>query len=331
MTLSSRVLAVTALGAATPVVALAAPASTLEPAGGDAALIATLFWWMALGAAIVWTAAMAFLVYCLVGARAGYRLPSPSRVVVGGGVLVPVGLLSGLLAMTLPSIETLVDEAPSPTQRRVRVVGEQWWWRVTYVRPDGATVTGANELRVPLGQRTQVELSSDNVIHSFWVPSLAGKVDMIPGRLTYLSMEPTKTGRYRGICAEYCGTSHARMTFDVVVEEPEAFDAWLRASAAPAAVPATVEALAGARTFTESGCGACHTVRGTGADGTAGPDLTHVAGREGPVRPTRAASGELDAWLSAPGHRKPGVLMPPFAALGPPRLASIGAYLRELR
>ena len=128
-----------------------------------------------------------------------------------------------------------------------------------------ATVELANEVRLPLGQRTHVELSSDNVIHAFWVPSIAGKVDMIPGRMTYLTLEPTRIGTFRGVCAEYCGTSHARMTFEVVVVEPDEFNSWLTAQRGEAAAPASGPARQGAAAFDESGCGSCHTVRGTAA------------------------------------------------------------------
>jgi cytochrome c oxidase subunit 2 len=315
------------LAAATSAAAGAAPASALTPAGADAQLIADFFWWMAVGAAIIWVAALGFLFYCL---RAPRRPPQPRRVVVTGGLVLPTVLLAGLVGRGVPPIADLVDGPPAADALRVRVAGEQWWWRVRYADGNGGEIESANQLRLPRGQTTHLELTSDNVIHAFWVPSIAGKIDMIPGRTTYLTLEPTRTGTFRGVCAEYCGTSHARMTFDVVVLEPEAFAAWLAAEGGPAAAPASAEGQAGAQAFAESGCGSCHAVRGSGAAGVIGPDLTHVGGRRAPA-PGTAAGDDLETWLRQPEHVKPGALMPPFAALGPSRLRALTAYLRELR
>ena len=197
---------------------------------------------------------------------------------------------------------------------------------------DGGVVELANEVRLPLGQRAHLELASNNVVHAFWVPSLAGKVDMVPGRTTDLTLEPTRLGTFRGLCAEYCGTSHARMAFEVVVIGPTRSTSWLAAQRArPPRRPAT-GARSGAAAFEASGCGSCHTVRGTAADGAIGPDLTHVASRYSLASAARRPGGDdLEAWLRQPNHRKPGALMPPFAALGDDRLRALTAYLRELR
>lgn len=313
--------------------------SALDPAGTDAQHIAELFQWMAIGAAVIWVAAMAFLIYCL---RAPAPRPATSqmagqasrarRLIAGGGVVLPTLVLAGLVGNALPPIAGLVDGPAPEGALRVQVAGEQWWWRVRYPGLDGAGVDVANELRLPRGRRAHLELSSDNVIHAFWVPSIAGKIDMVPGRTTYLTLEPTRAGTFRGVCAEYCGTSHARMTFQVVVVEADEFDAWLDASGAPAKTPSSAAGQAGAAAFQASGCGSCHTVRGTPATGTIGPDLTHVAARHSPGgSPVAASSGELTAWLRSPQHLKPGALMPPFAALGEARLGALTSYLRELQ
>jgi cytochrome c oxidase subunit 2 len=212
------------------------------------------------------------------------------------------------------------------------VDGEQWWWRVRYPTPDGGHVELANEIRLPVGERVTVQLASDNVIHSFWIPSLAGKIDMIPGRRTHVSLEPTRTGVFRGVCAEYCGTAHALMAFPVVVMERAAFDAWLAAEARPAQPPAGVDAQRGLDAFAESGCGACHTVRGTPAAGVVGPDLTHVGSRSTLGAATLPNDPRhLAAWLTDPSRHKPGVQMPAFGMLGGGRLEALAAYLRELK
>src|SRR5690606_30229447 len=130
----------------------------------------------------------------------------------------------------------LVARAPD-SEVQIRVVGEQWWWRVEYDRPGAEPVVLANEVRLPAGRRVQFRLESDNVIHAFWIPSLAGKIDMIPGRVTWLAREPTRTGVFRGACAEYCGDSHALMAFYAEVMEPAAFARWLAAQASPARPP----------------------------------------------------------------------------------------------
>src|SRR5690606_37438883 len=163
---------------------------------------------------------------------------------------------------------------------RVRVTGEQYWWRVEYQVSGDAPVTLANEVRLPVGEPVEFELLSPDVIHSFWIPALGGKIDMIPGRTNRLRLTPARVGEFRGVCAEFCGTAHAWMAFPVVVMEPVAFDAWLehqRADAAPTAPAENIRR--GEALFLGTGCGACHTVRGTPADGVVGPDLTHVGSR----------------------------------------------------
>jgi len=216
------------------------------------------------------------------------------------------------------------------------VTGEQWWWRVAYTTPAGAqgketVVRSANEIRLPAGQRVELVLDSPDVIHSFWIPPLGGKMDMIPGRTTRLVLEPTRAGSYRGACAEFCGPSHALMAFSVEVMEPAAFERWLAAEAAPAAAPEEVAAQRGQRLFLDVGCGACHAVRGTEAAGEIGPDLTHLASRAtlaaGTLPMTRDA---LERWISDPQAVKPGALMPAFGVLGESRVADIAAYLASL-
>src|SRR5690606_10957177 len=141
---------------------------------------------------------------------------------------------------------------------RLAVSGEQWWWRVRYELPGGVAVISANEIRLPTGRRAELILDSPDVIHSFWVPPLGGKMDMIPGRTTRLVVEPERVGRFRGACAEFCGASHALMAFTVEVMAPADFDAWLAAEARPAAAPQSEAARRGAALFVDVGCGVCH-------------------------------------------------------------------------
>jgi cytochrome c oxidase subunit 2 len=178
----------------------------------------------------------------------------------------------------------------------------------------------------------QFRLTSDNVIHSFWIPALGGKMDMIPGRVTHLALQPTRTGVFTGACAEYCGTAHAWMRLHVEVMDRGAFDGWLAGQAAPAAPPASDAARRGQGLLVANGCGACHTVRGTPADGLTGPDLTHVASRRSLAAGVLPNDTEATRrWIALPQHAKPGVLMPAFHMLPEDDVRAVAAYLQDLR
>src|SRR5688572_9755426 len=207
------------------------PQSALDIAGRDAERIGHLFTVMAVGALIVWIAVVVIAVYTI-RVRGPHSKRTANFLILGGGVGLPTVVLGALLAYGLPVLPEVLTPAPDGALR-IHVTGKQWWWRVQYMTAAG-TVETANELRLPVGQRLELQLSSPDVIHSFWVPSIAGKMDMIPGRVTRLALEPTRTGMFRGACAEYCGTSHALMAFHVIVLEPGEFEAWLEAQSRPA-------------------------------------------------------------------------------------------------
>jgi cytochrome c oxidase subunit II len=300
--------------------------STLAPAGQDAAEVSRLFWIMLSGGAVIWSLVAGLLIYANWRRRALWSARRGVWLIVVGGVAVPSVVLAALLAYGMPVLAGQ-QAAAAAGSLRVHVSGEQWWWRIRYELADGAFLEVANELRLPLGQVTEVVLTSADVIHSFWVPSLAGKVDMIPGRLTRLTLEPTRAGRFRGVCAEYCGASHARMAFAVDVVEPADFAAWLAAQARP-----SLPDEAGPALFSAAGCASCHTIRGTSAAATIGPDLTHVGSRfaigAGALPNTR---DNLARWIADPHAIKPEVLMPPFRGLSQDDLGALASYLRELR
>jgi len=305
--------------------------SALEPAGGEATRLAALFWLMTAGAVVIWAAVVALGWYY---GRPHEGTPSRRRdrwLILGAGVAVPLVVLTALLAHGLRMLPPLVARAPEGSLT-VHVAGEQWWWRVRYETTDGRTVETANEIRLPVGAPVQFVLSSDNVLHAFWVPALGGKMDMIPGRTTYLALHPTRTGTFAGVCAEYCGTSHGYMRLMVQVMERDDFDAWLARQQAPAAEPVGMMAQRGRDVMLRSGCGACHSVRGTDADGVIAPDLTHVGDRltlgAGLLR-TDAST--LARWIAAPGRLKPGVHMPAFEMLGDDDVRALAAYLEQLR
>jgi cytochrome c oxidase subunit 2 len=305
--------------------------STLDPAGREAKWIADLFWWMTAGAVLIWLAVILLTVYA---ARTQSEARNHRRdriLIIGGGAVVPTVVLTVLLVFGLKPIPTLLAPAPEGSLKII-VTGEQWWWRVRYFPPGGEAFELANEIRLPVGEPVQFQLESPDVIHSFWIPSLAGKMDMIPGRVTYLALQPTNIGVYRGACAEYCGTSHALMNFYVEVMRKEDFSTWLAQQALPSQPPAEPTAVRGQELFLANGCNACHTVRGTRAQGVIGPDLTHVGSRLSLAAGTMP--NEPDAfqrWVAHTTKVKPAVNMPPFHMLPMEDLKALGAYLEGLK
>ncbi|HEX7184202.1 MAG TPA: cytochrome c oxidase subunit II [Thermoanaerobaculia bacterium] len=305
------------------------PQSALEPAGRGAETIARLFWWMAGGTAVIWLAVVGLAVYAF-HVQPGPHEKQTALLIIGGGAVFPTLVLAVLLSFGLAEMPGLLAPAPEGSLQ-IAVTGEQFWWRVRYLPPGRAPFELANEIRLPVEERVQLILDSPDVIHSFWAPSLGGKMDMIPGRVTRLALEPTKTGTFRGACAEYCGESHALMNFYVVVQEREDFARWLGRQGTPARPPAGALAARGRELFLANGCGACHTVRGTPADGVVGPDLTHVGSRVSlGAGILRNEPGGFRRWIASPEHVKPGVLMPAFGMLPPGELRALAAYLEEL-
>lgn len=297
-----------------------------EPASIEALRVARLFWVMAIGSGLIWLLVVAIALYA--SRSAPYKPAQVRLFLFGGGVVFPLVVLSALLVYGL----RLLGSPPSQvTPLHVEVTGQQWWWRVAYPREGSETVITANELRLPRGEPVTIALRSRDVIHSFWVPALGGKLDMIPGRDNRLVIQPTRLGVFRGACAEYCGRSHANMGLFVEVMEPDAFRAWLEAQARPAQPEATAQGQRGEVLFTERGCALCHTVRGTPARGDVGPDLTHVASRHsiaaGLLPNTDAA---MRRWIRHADRLKPRTLMP-SQTIGDEDLDALVAYLGALR
>ncbi len=291
-----------------------------------------LTWVMTLGAAIILIVVM-MLVLVAVRGPAGLRGVIASRsMIIAGGVAFPVVVLTALLAWGLAIARDIRVSGQEPAVR-IEVSGEQWWWRVTYL--DSAQrplfVTG-NEIHLPAGSEAAFSLVSPDVIHSFWIPSLGGKMDMIPGRTNSLVVRPERPGVYRGQCAEFCGAQHALMSLIAVVETPDDFAAWMANQMRPARAPETAEQELGMQLFGENGCGACHTIRGTEWNGTVGPDLTHVGSRKTLGAATFPNNrGTLAGWISSAQHLKPGNKMPSFDRLTGVELRALAAYLEALK
>ena len=314
------------------------PGTALVPAGVEADAVAQLFWIMALGAVVVWLAVVGLAIWGGTRRREARSAAESRRIarwlVVGGGMVAPTLLLGAWLVYGLVLMPRL--RAPPPADGvgaalEIAVTGEQFWWRVRYLRPGAPPVELANEIHLPVDERIGLRLDSPDVIHSFWVPALAGKVDMIPGRTTTLMLEPTRTGVYDGACAEFCGTSHAFMRLQAIVTARRDFDAWLQHQAAPAQPPGSALARAGRAAFLRNGCGACHAIRGTPARGRLGPDLTHVGSRRllaaGVLRNDIAG---FRRWIADTHAVKPDALMPAFGMLPEADIRAIAAYLDGL-
>jgi len=241
-----------------------------------------------------------------------------------------IGVTLLLLTIAIPNIRVLFAASEPPDVEnalRVEVVGKQWWWKFSY--PSFGVET-ANELHLPVGRAVVAELRTEDVIHSFWVPKLAGKMDLIPNKINHLWFQADKPGVYYGQCAEFCGSSHANMRLRVIVHTEAAFEDWIKSQQTVAEAPAEASAQEGVRVFQER-CTACHTVAGTAANGKIGPNLTHVASRQ-----TLAAGllpnspSNLQRWLQNPQAIKPGSLMPNLG-LSEAEVNALTAYLQHLK
>lgn len=305
--------------------------SVMAPKGAQASRLTELSWVLFVGGTIILLAVMA-----LTAAALSRRDGVPSylgreQAVIWGGLVFPVVTLTVLLIYGLLVTRVGALPAGSADALRVHVAGELWWWRVTYTAPDGQRIESANELRIPVGRTVEIALTSDNVIHSFWVPNLAGKLDVIPGRTNVLRLSASEPGTSRGQCAEYCGGAHALMSFYVVAMPQAAFDAWLARERGAARTFDDTPRLEGQRLFLASGCGACHTIRGTPADGRIGPDLTHVGSRQSLAAATLPNDeASFIRWIRDSHEVKPQNLMPPYEIFDEAGLAALAAYLKSL-
>jgi cytochrome c oxidase subunit II len=302
--------------------------SVLAPHGPQAGQIAALGW-------VLFVFGTAVLALVIITAWLAIRgSPRIREVLASDWTILTLGLAFPAVALTLllaygvwlMRVQLIDAEAAD----RIEVTGEQWWWRVIYA---GATsVVSANEIRIPVGKPVAFTLKASDVIHSFWVPSLGGKVDMIPGRTTRLRLTAERAGIYRGQCAEYCGGPHALMALEVVAMPESEYDTWLVREAAPAIAPANEAEQRGQSLFIGGGCGTCHTVRGTAAKGAIGPDLTHVGSRRSVGLDTLRLSAEnLTRFIRDGQHIKPGNRMPEFRVFSAEEHAALAAYLLRLR
>ncbi|MGI4813644.1 MAG: cytochrome c oxidase subunit II [Janthinobacterium lividum] len=336
-----------ALGPAAALLALSSAAraapgqDALRPAGIQAAHILDLWRLTLVVCAAVFAAVLGALLIGMMRAAQRDKRSAPSQPSAGQeagprravtvATAVSIVLLIGLVLADVMTDRAL-SSLPVAHALHIEMIGHQWWWETRYADDDGQPgFVVANELHVPVGRPVIVSLRSADVIHTFWVPNLHGKKDMIPGRDATIEFRADKAGDYRGQCAEFCGAEHALMAFSVVAESPQQYRAWSRQQRQLAATPTDGAAVRGQQLFLSNACAQCHTVRGTPGRGAVGPDLTHVASR-----PTLAAGtlantqANLFAWINDPQRMKPATTMP-ASKLAPADLQLLVAYLETLK
>jgi cytochrome c oxidase subunit II len=308
--------------------------SALHPAGVQAARIEQLWWLM------FWVCTVVFVVVMTAVAIAVFRggkgqSTGTSESTLTRNVAISIGMSTvALLGLLLASVLTgrAIGSLAAPDALNVRITGYQWWWSIEYLNADPSLqVTTANELHLPVGRPVSISLKAADVIHSFWVPRLHGKTDLIPGRENVQWLRVDAPGIFRGQCAEYCGAQHAHMSLTVVAERSDQFEVWLAGQRKLPPNPVTAEQTRGRQIVEQGPCALCHTVRGTTAGARTAPDLTHFATRStiaaGTLPNTR---GYLAGWIANPQHIKPGNRMPP-TGLAADDLQAVVAYLETLR
>jgi cytochrome c oxidase subunit 2 len=315
--------------------ATAADQSVLRPAGPQAAHIHWLW------DVMLWTTGVIYVVVLLVLFGGVWRRRDATGATTMTDATIEKYVIISVAASTVVLFGLLiasvaVGKATSDLDPRngltINVTGYQWWWRVEYVHPQpDRYITTANEIHIPIGRPVTFVLSSSDVIHSFWVPNLHGKRDLLPNQKNSLVIRADKPGVYRGQCAEFCGLQHAKMAFLVIAEPQEKFDAWYANQLKPAADPSTEEQVKGRDVFLSRACVMCHTIRGTQASARVGPELTHLKSRATIAAGTLPNErGHLGGWISNPQGIKQGVRMPPNPLM-PGELSALLGYLESLK
>jgi cytochrome c oxidase subunit 2 len=313
--------------------ACSGPGAMTEANGPGAHRISLLSIAMFAVAAFVFLVVICFLAYGLFHRRRDDDEQRPdlddhggTRMVLLGGIAFPIVVLVILFVITLVALEAQAREDTGSHVFTIDVIAHRWWWEFQY--PDQHIDT-ANEVHIPTGQPVLMEVTSTDVIHSFWVPRLQRKVDAVPGRTNEVTLQADADGTYLGECSEYCGLQHAHMHFDVIAQSSDAFNGWVSQQQTVPAEP-TGDALRGQQVFLGSSCVYCHSISGTNANGTVGPNLTHVAGRATLAAGTIPNTPEeLAAWISDPQSIKQGTQMP-GTDLTPTQMRQLVAYLESL-
>jgi cytochrome c oxidase subunit 2 len=311
----------------------------LAPAGPAAHELADLGWFVLLLSLGVLVVVWAIIAVALTRPRGSLSEHAPAdtgggqKWILYGGFLFPALTLASMYVYSLKSMSEFPLNKGMDGPAQIHVIGHQWWWEVHYLYgPVHDHFVTADEIHIPTGQTVDIDLDSEDVIHSFWVPALHGKVDMIPGNRNRIRIEADRPGVFRGQCAEYCGDEHAKMVLLVVAESPSDFQKWLEHSREPAASPTTADSIAGEQVYMSAACSLCHAIQGTQSLATIGPDLTHIGSRR------MIASDWLDnntanlaAWVTHARSLKPAVIMPNITAFNGDQLRQLVAYLQALK
>ena len=250
-----------------------------------------------------------------------------------GGFAIPFVVLCGMFVFAMERMSEFPIHPTTNLTPEIRVIGHQWWWEVHYLHGGPSQeFTTANEIHIPVGRPVDIVLETADVIHSFWVPALHGKVEMIPGQPNMIRLEASRPGTFEGECGEFCGMQHAHMRLLVVAQPLAAYDAWRQQQLQPAALPTSEEALHGRDVFNNAACALCHTVRGTVAQGKVAPDLTHLASRQYiAANSYRNNQANLEAWVTHAQSLKPGNEMPDVTAFTGSDLRALVNYLQQLK
>jgi cytochrome c oxidase subunit II len=316
--------------------------SMFVTANDRASQIATIGWIVLVGFTVVSVVMWALLLWAARRRRGSFEEHEPVGLedgkgwLVVGGVIVPVVAFVALLILSLVRMHSAAPVAHDHMhhdQPQIRLVGHRWWWEVQYLgMSPNDTVISANEIHIPVGEPVTVELRSADVIHSFWIPNIHGKVDLVPGHVNHITLTVNRAGEYVGQCAEFCGAQHANMKLVVVAHEPADFKAWREHERAPAVVADSRGAIEGKQVFESKPCASCHAIRGTRALGHVGPDLTHFGSRRrlgANVFPSNRAY--IMAWSTRAHSLKPDVEMPDLATMNGEELTALADYLMGLK
>ncbi len=320
------------------------PQSAIGAAGGPASSIETLWWvffWLLLAIFVI---VMAFVGGSLTRRHRGIKqeplesthTPSPATEKRLTSIVASASAVTLLILLVLIVVSVSVGKATvgpgNKSDMTIEITGNQWWWQVRYLNDDPSRVfVTANELHIPVGRPVMIREQSNDVIHSFWVPNLQGKRDLIPSRVNTEWIRADRPGRFRGQCAEFCGLQHAHMALWVVAEPQQQFDQWIQSQLQPSAPPANSTQVRGQQVFMDHACILCHTITGTPAGGQVGPDLTHLGGRLSLAAGTLPNNaGNLAGWITDPQNIKPGNHMA-TVPLEPDDLQALIEYLENLK
>ncbi|HVW85936.1 MAG TPA: cytochrome c oxidase subunit II [Bryobacteraceae bacterium] len=314
--------------------------SSLSPGGPAARELSRMNWFILILFIVI--AVVMWILIALVASRPRGSLREHAPVDAGGGhewvwiggFAIPAAILAVVFVVGLRGMSKFpLHDGMAHTPAEIRITGHQWWWDVQYLNSNvSLEANTANEIHIPAGRAVDIDLASNDVIHSFWVPSLHGKVDLIPGQFNRIRIQADQPGVYRGQCAEYCGEQHAHMILLVVAQSPDEYERWLGHQRELAIDPADDQQRRGQTLFTTRACGLCHTISGTLAQGRVGPNLSHLASRQAiaaNMLPNNTAN--LSAWVVHARSLKPGVVMPNMTQFDGNELRALVAYLQHLR